>query len=205
MKNIITALEQGKRDYKAELDRINTNYVKGSYEYNKAQIKAADDYKAYKLSQVDVFKKELIRAQAQADVLKEMHEKYTGPTDEEIAKGDRAINLIATVGNKLSSDLLTELLEDVKDMQQLRIINEIVSTDTDIHKKVAIKRHAEKLEASVNEQENYSELLGQLETKFYEYIERDDEMDFELYSLADAASKIEKYGEVGAKEDKGGE
>ena len=28
MKNIITALEQGKRDYKAELDRINTNYVK---------------------------------------------------------------------------------------------------------------------------------------------------------------------------------
>lgn len=205
MKNIITALEQGKRDYKAELDRINTNYVKGSYEYNKAQIKAADDYKAYKLSQVDVFKKELIRAQAQADVLKEMYEKYTGPTDEEIAKGDRAINLIATVGNKLSSDLLTELLEDVKDMQQLRIINDIVSTDADIHKKVAIKRHAEKLEASVNEQENYSELLGQLETKFYEYIERDDEMDFELYSLADAASKIEKYGEAGVKEDKGGE
>ena len=77
MKNIITALEQGKRDYKAELDRINTNYVKGSYEYNKAQIKAADDYKAYKLSQVDVFKKELIRAQAQADVLKEMYEKVS--------------------------------------------------------------------------------------------------------------------------------
>ena len=210
MKNIITALEQGKRDYKAELDRINTNYVKGSYEYNKAQIKAADDYKAYKLSQVDVFKKELIRAQAQADVLKEMYEKYTGPTDEEIAKGDRAINLIATVGNKLSSDLLAEILEDVKDMQQLRIINDIVTTngeptDNDIYKKAAIKRHAEKLEASVNEQENYSELLGQLETKFYEYIERDDEMDFELYSLADAASKIEKYGEVGAKEDKGGE
>ena len=124
MKNIITALEQGKRDYKAELDRINTNYVKGSYEYNKAQIKAADDYKAYKLSQVDVFKKELIRAQAQADVLKEMYEKYTGPTDEEIAKGDRAINLIATVGNKLSSDLLTELLEDVKDMQQRQMVNQ---------------------------------------------------------------------------------
>lgn len=205
MKNIITALEQGKRDYKAELDRINTNYVKGSYEYNKAQIKAADDYKAYKLSQVDVFKKELIRAQAQADVLKEMYKEYAVPTPEQIAKGDRAINLIATVGNKLSSDLLTELLEDVKDMQQLRIINDIVSTDEDIHKKGAIKRRAEELESFVNKQEDYSELLGQLETKFYEYIERDDEMDFELYSLADAASKIEKYGEVGAKEDKGGE
>ena len=80
-----------------------------------------------------------------------------------------------------------------------------LETDNDIYKKAAIKRHAEKLEASVNEQENYSELLGQLETEFYEYIERDDEMDFELYSLADAASKIEKYGKAGAKEDKGGE
>lgn len=130
-----------------------------------------------------------------------MYEKYTGPTPEEIAKGDRAINLIATVGNKLSSDLLTELLEDVKDMQQLRIINDIVfsdagTTDNDIYKKAAIKRHAEKLESLVNEQENYSELLGQLESKFYQYIEGNDEMDFELYSLADAASKIEKYGDV---------
>ena len=201
MKNIITALEQGKRDYKAELDRINMNFVKGSYEYSKTQTKAMDDYKAYKLSQVDAFKKELIRAQAQAKVLKEMYEKYTGPTPEEIAKGDRAINLIATVGNKLSSDLLTELLEDVKDMQQLRIINDIVfsdagTTDNDIYKKAAIKRHAEKLESLVNEQENYSELLGQLESKFYQYIEGNDEMDFELYSLADAASKIEKYGDV---------
>ena len=196
MKNIITALEQSKRDYKAELDRINRNFVKGSYEYNKAQLKAADDYKAYKQSQADVFKKELVRAQAQADVLKEMYERHAGPTPEQIAKGDRAINLIATVGNKLSSDLLTELLEDVKDMQQLRIINDIVSTDEDIHKKVAIKRHAEKLESFVNQQDDYSELLGQLESKFYHYIESDQEADFTLYSLAAAASEIEKYGDA---------
>lgn len=57
MKNIITALEQGKRDYKAELDRINMNFVKGSYEYSKTQTKAMDDYKAYKLSQLMRLKK----------------------------------------------------------------------------------------------------------------------------------------------------
>lgn len=193
MRKIIEELEQAKRAQKAEIDRINANYVKGSYEHQKAIIQAVEAHKQLKQSKRSEFERKLIRAQAQADTLKECYEALSKPTKEQLDKGDRVINLLATAGNKLSSDMLNELLVDVHDLQQLRIINDILSDDKDFHKAIAVKRRAEEIEALTTEQDNYTEILNQLETNFNTYVDSDGDMDFMLFSLADMGSKIEEY------------
>lgn len=126
---IVTKLEAHKKEYakkrretdsfisenyrpnsKFAIDKINEDIVDNEVEVTKLK----DSFKA----KINKYKKEIVKFQSENKEFK--------VTPERLAKGERAIDIFLHAGNKLSSESITMLLEDVVDPKQISIISDLL-------------------------------------------------------------------------------
>ena len=183
---LVKQLDTLKRDYKRQIDDLPKSYVRGTEVFQEATVRVKNGYEASKIAIKSQIEAELEVIEAKADYEMAVNKNMDKPTLEDVAEGYKVIDVITKTAHVLSPATLETLLLKVKDMDQLAVINDVITGTGELDLKAVMKKHLITLDSFDAERRNTKQLVEDFKKAM---AVSGDSMTFTVMSLASQLSE----------------